>query len=56
MLKYEQLHLDSNHGFLKLDDGGYCGSLIVDTALVFTIVFIFFVVFSHRTWSYCYLD
>lgn len=21
MLKYEQLHLDSNHSFLKLDDG-----------------------------------
>ncbi|KAK3929986.1 TRAF-type zinc finger domain-containing protein 1 [Frankliniella fusca] len=23
MLKYEQLHIDSNHGFLKLDDGGF---------------------------------
>lgn len=23
MLKYQKLHIDSNHGFLKLDDGEY---------------------------------
>lgn len=23
MIKYQKLHLDSNHGFLKLDDGYY---------------------------------
>lgn len=29
MLKYEQLHIDSNHGFLKLDDGELLFSYII---------------------------